>query len=852
MSNTNIKESEKNIKQLFSLLGKKTEPPNHLCNIIDEPKQEEKNQCQICKKKYNLFQCIICLSYYCSKCIKLSEYYQNRRIKRNEFICQNCTDNEDFQTKGENFQNYFCFICSEYIGENNKHNYLVTKRQKIQFQNEIFKKFMAFQEANKDTKKEESEYCVIRICFKCHLTYSKVIDKILNENINDEKNDKKAINNKMIGTDILNNLKEMNENNFINFPKNLKNIQEIKNDVIENEKESKLNKENEINSINNSNINKEEDNLLELKKIFENNSLFRDFKSSVNNLNNVNNRDIIKNNNNQNEFLNKNLNFPKENNSNLNYINIDNPMTDNRNNNIKMSDLYKLLNLNNPQNINNNSNLLNNFTNLFNNINANPSLIPNLPLNNGSGNNFSNNNIFSSLSLNNNLGNNIFNFDSSLNNNNNLNNNQNKINELYEFPEKERNVNEKVNENKNKDINPEEYSIDPDNIYFCLYRMKDVLNQFTKYLSIFENNNMEYNNSILENIESLIKIFSTVIIKIKTELQNNKEYQMKFNLNQNDNKENNENINNKEDGNNKDKKIEKDKHNNSININTINKNNEFIDKNIKELKGNNDIKTENYKGKSKINDDDEKNILIIKKENNINKEKEEFENKSNENEEEVEEPYEYYLDLILNINESFKNKLKAMKIYNDLKNLFFTILFKNIERLILKLSDVAEETQNKKQTQNSKNQPKIEQNLHNNLNINNANNITNSNNLNNNRFSFENISQLNALTNLLSQSQNNNSIFNQIMPPLINLQNFNCNQQPYMPKISPILQNNNINRDLQILKNKNEIKYPGNIPNIFNINQQQSLNKDQRGLGINSLILQSIKNQSYFDKNNNI
>ena len=815
MSNTNSKENEKNIKQLFFLLGKKTEAPNSFNNLLEESKVE-KHQCQICKRKYNLFQCIICLSYYCSKCIKFSDYYKNRRIKRNEFICQNCTENENLQIKEENFQNYFCSICSEYIGENNKYNYLVTKRQQQQIQNEIFKNFVDIQETTKDAKKEESVYCVIRICFKCHLTYSKIIDKILNENIeNEEQNEKK--NNIIKKADLENNLNDKN-NNYLNITSNknnCQNLQEIKIIANEKNKDAQLNKENENNPINNSNINSEKEKLFELKKLFENNSLFRDL-SGQNNSNNLNKGDILNNTNNQNEFLKSNLNFPSDGNSNFNFLN--HPISNNMDNE-NIIDLYNLLNLNNTQNINNNSNNLNNFTNLLNNLNnSNSFLNPNLLADNCNSNNFAYDNILSNLNKNN-IGNNIFNCDTLNSKNiNYLKKNQNKINELYDFNENERPLNEQTNKNQNKDNEDleDEYSIDPNNIYFCLYRKKDVLFQFTKYLNTFENNNIEYNNSILDNIETLTNILSTVIIKIKTELQNNEAYQIKFNLNQNDNKENNEN-------------------NSNENIKIENHHEKGKNENINNIKD----KTFNSKESSDINDV-EKVISSFKKENDINDKIEGDNIKSNEIEEEEEEehPYEYYLNLILNINESFKNKLKALKIYNELKSLFSTILFKNIERLIFKLSDLVEETQSKNQNKNCKN----ENNIQNNLNINN-------NNPNNNIFSLGNSSQLNALNNFISQSHKNNKNFNQAMPPFLNLHNCNYNH----PNISQILKNNNINRDLPILKNdNNELKYPALISNLFNINQQQPLNNEQTGIGINPLILQNIKNQSYFDKNNYI
>ena len=126
MSNNNKpEEGEKKTKKLFSFSCQKVDSP------ISQDKNSdiEQNKCRNCKKKYNLFQCIKCLKYYCSKCIKQLYYYKKRRIKRNEFICEDCGKNEIFMEKSS-LKNSFCFICGSYIGEKNKYTYLVTHEKK--------------------------------------------------------------------------------------------------------------------------------------------------------------------------------------------------------------------------------------------------------------------------------------------------------------------------------------------------------------------------------------------------------------------------------------------------------------------------------------------------------------------------------------------------------------------------------------------------------------------------------------------------------------------------------------------------------------------------------------------------
>ena len=145
--------------------------------------------------------------------------------------------------------------------------------------------------------------------------------------------------------------------------------------------------------------------------------------------------------------------------------------------------------------------------------------------------------------------------------------------------------------------------------------------------------------------------------------------------------------------------------------------------------------------------------------------------------------YEYYLNYILRINDSFKNKLKAIKLYNSFKSLFLTVLFKNIESLILKLSKIigVDEMEVKPElpqqtTTKEFHEPKISNNF--NSFIQQTNNAPlNMKILNNNN---------------LSQNRN---LLQPLPPPLFNLSNNNLNFPANYSGISKIFNNNisNIN-----------------------------------------------------------
>ena len=165
MSNNDMETSKKTPKKMFSLLGQKTESSfkrnDHLNNY---------NKCQICKRKTNLFQCTKCSIYYCSKCIKQIKPYKTNRIKRNEFICENCNDNEILYNEKQKNKNYYCFICGTFLDEKNKSTFLMTKKQELEFKNELIKRCILLRQQD-NSEINENDFSIIRLCKKCQMTY---------------------------------------------------------------------------------------------------------------------------------------------------------------------------------------------------------------------------------------------------------------------------------------------------------------------------------------------------------------------------------------------------------------------------------------------------------------------------------------------------------------------------------------------------------------------------------------------------------------------------------------------------------------------------------------------------------
>ena len=756
MSNYKLEENEKKTKKLFSFLSKKTESSILPDNSIPQQNKEQ-NKCENCKKKYNLFKCIKCLHYFCSKCIKQLIYYKRRRIKRNEFICENCGKNDIFREK-KNIHNLFCFICGAFIGEKNKYEYLVTPEQKAEFENELIDKCFIYNEKLKENQNENNGIEIIRICIKCNLFYSELINRVLNK-----KSDSFDMNN--MDEDILNNIfNKKNELHFLdtllkndNNNNNYKNnsLQEMKN-ILRNHK-------------NNQNLMEECMNNYNIKDLLEvDNLIYKDFF----------NKDSFKKYCEANELLNK-TNISR-NNNNINFFN-------NKSNNQNINNFF------NPNNNQNSSdmNILNNFSNYITSLNKNtPDLMSYSQINNE--------NKFNSQNIPQNLVNNIF--------NQGFNTKNNKLNDLNEPFKYKENPNDKKNakkENENMNGNPEEKENNNDtkHLYYFIYKMRNALNQITEYLSIFQNNNNDYNNTVLNDVESLTIIFSKIISKMKydknnennngnnTDKENNSQEKINFTkeINKNIDKEKENDVNDsKKDLNVTENNKDKDNIDNIENNIIVSNDNKNIigvieQNNLGEKKKNNidvnniinnDIKNiENKDCNEKINNQNEikdnnkenevkkdmnENGNKINEENNdkkaINENKKKFED-DEEEEDEDEESLDTYLDFILAINDSFKMKLKTMKIYNDLKNLFFKLLFESIEGILVKMLEIASEDPFKSQLKALKKIKKPDPPLN-----------------PNNTCPYDNSSKLNM--NTLKNNIPYPNFFNQPLPPL-NLPNFN-------------------------------------------------------------------------------
>ena len=755
---SNIKDNGKknNIKLNDNdhLLGKKKEFLFFTSNLKDDNHQSSQKICQICNTNVNLIQCKKCCNYICLGCIKQIYHFQNYDLKENEYTCENCSKKEKGTKKKKEF---FCYICGQNIGGKNKYNYLVNKKQKLDFKYEFSNRCILLSEENEEIVNKRNGYSIIRICNKCHIAYSDLVENILSknmENINIQKEKTTNIFNKLSNT-------VSKKEGDINILNEKNDELDDKNDNIEVEisnKDSYINNEN-VEKLYEKEVNEELLNIFNNMKRFDNNSSKGKNRSKSFNKNSFTNS---KNNKNM-DFLNMNSNKSILPSFNSNYLN----MYDFNNLQYSYKDTKQ-----------------NNFSNMISNYNNAGSLLPNLTKNNSK--QFYNVNISPELNKNNNnnnLENNIFNFNVSKNNNLNnsniylncLNNINEKINNLYnKFENKKIQTNQSnifenidknflfdsINKSGYLNINGNIYS--EDNIYFYLYRLKDALSHLRKYIVLFENNNFHYNNSILDNIEILANILSDIIKKIKYDIKNKNFF---------DNSDKTENTN----------EHESKKENENININ-INLN-------------------EKDKGEKKT--------------------------------EKKEESYEYYLKYVLNVNESFKNKIKILKIYTELKNNFLTILFKNIERLILKLSEIiCDEPGELQKNEFFKSEEQ---------------DFKTSNNKNNLRFQFNNPPHLNI--NLLNNNktfQNNNNIFTHYTPTILDLPNYDFKQSSFGEKMPQILNSNNIHRNVSKTP---EHKFKLNCPNVINNNFKYDLTTHQNGFGINPVLFQNISSKSISKKN---
>jgi hypothetical protein len=316
-------------------------------------------------------------------------------------------------------------------------------------------------------------------------------------------------------------------------------------------------------------------------------------------------------------------------------------------------------------------------------------------------------------------------------------------------------------------------------------KIQITLNNITKDLQSFENNNIENTLNILNNIHKLATLFSKMISEHKDK-KNNKE-------NQNTNDIENINIINKQ----------KILNHNPNNINIENDENKTEEK--KDNIDMNNINNINNPSPQNNNDNSFSDIL-----NNMN-----INEVLNTNPSKT-----ALIDYILSVNESLKNQLKTLKMYIEIKKVFTSVIYQNIELLIYNVN------QNQVLPQSSLSQLK---NLDNQSNI--LSQIKDMNPQNNQiNILYQitpppqiSLNSLNDVTSLNGVSHSTSSILNTL--------NLNNSSPIFLNSLSPILQNNDISRGLPLFNfpgqqyNKD---FSNRIPNIFNGSTNFSLNPPQQ------------------------
>ena len=501
-----------------------------------------------------------------------------------------------------------------------------------------------------------------------------------------------------------------------------------------------------------------------------------------------------------------------------------NPLIPNINNNITK-------NIIEPSNINNNINQLNDINNLnnssnqvnqYNTINNLKTEIPPKKLNENNSNKFNNNQLnqktpveenknilpfIHNLNKKNSLGNNIFSFDL---NPNNLSNCSNNLNNLSEGINKLIGLNESMNKNsiqsnindKNQkkgflfnSINNKGNNINiniNNNLIGVNNEIKATLNNISKDLHSFDNNNIENNLNILNNIQILTSVFSKIISE-----QNNK-----LNDNENNNTNNiistanNDNACNNNINNNGENKRENKKENINININFMPPNNLNL----------NDILNNNLN--EALNSNPSSRALI---------------------------------NYILSVNDSLRSQLKTLKMYIEIQKVFVSIIYQNVELFIYNFHHSQIQHQPQKPPSQNKD-----------LNIpNNQNSILsqikdiNTQNSQNNLITHITPPpqmQLSTLNNL--QTLNN---VGHSTTSLLNSSNLNYNSTPIIvSSMSSLLPNNSLGRGLPLFNfpgQQFKQDFSNGIPNIFNGNPPHfPLYPQQQGVNIasNPIIGQNI------------
>ena len=574
----------------------------------------------------------------------------------------------------------------------------------------------------------------------------------------------------------------------------------------------------------NNNINKDDDNNISEIQINKNEN------EAINNIlnnpsDNINNNLPINSNlfeRNVNSFLNMNANPPSINiNSNNKTSNIYiphfftatplqssqsyNPIIPNININNSLSpNLLDIPNMNDNLNSLADINLLNNSINNLNNsknISSDPKLIQNN--NKYNSNTFNKNivednknilNLLPNLNQNNLSNNNLFNFDLNQNNINNNTNNLNNLNNITEgINNKLKELGETLNIN-NLQSNINDKNIKKDYLFNSLNskgnnlsvninnnligvknEIKVTLNKISKDLYSFDNNNIENNLNILNNSETLTKIFSQILTD---------------QINQQNKAETNKNNNNMD------------------NVNLINnqKSDDITDKpnsdiELKEGKSNDTIKNKDMNVNELLNASPSSRVLI---------------------------------KYILSVNESLMKQLKTLRMYVEIQKVFTSIIFQKFEIFLQNLSQNQAEALNQSKIQQilsqNKDIPKqTTKNSQNNI----LSQIKELNPQNNQNMILP---QINPPPQIPINSLNNLQNINPIPPSsssLLNSSNLNYNSPISLSPLTQFMPNNNLGRSLPLFNlpgQQFKQDFASSIPSIFNGNLHFPLYPQQQGI----------------------
>ena len=809
----------------------------HIANINLNKLKEQEYICSNCQINVSDLICFICHNQYEQKnLISYSVDQEQKKKFKNELLNKGLPlvekeGNNNFNSTIKICNN--CFIKYDEIIKKVLNKKIEKEEQKKQRDSNIFDQLTNLiskgnGDTNLDNKSENSDENSKEQKIKPKEQIEAVIQKEINNKeiqINISNEDNPNLNNVNIDNNIIENknnfdiqkmltnnlfLRDLNDNNNLNKNHNGRNIIIInknKNEIINNNHNISPSNINNNQLLNSNILERNINSLLNLNPISQN-------SGSINSNPNDKTSNLYLP-----HFFTTQSSSPLQKNQNLS------PLMTNFSNNIP-SNLLNLSNLNNNINSFNDINILDNSSsqlNQLNNINSpnltqklfqnnqNNKFSPNL-LNQNNINLEENKNFNPFFNFNQNSNNSINNLNNDVNTNINLNNCLTNLGNLRDGINHLKGLGEQISNANNPNLKVDNKNMKSNYLFNSMNNngnnmeieneIKVTLNQISKDLYSFDNNNIENNLSIIKNIEALTRVFAKIINEQKP------------------GKNGNDNINNAQSigG-------QMPTFNDANNMNFENnfcENKEKTNNNLQNNNGQNSNEMENNEnGMNKQNISE--NYLNINQSSNPSS--------------------KALIDYILSVISSLSRQLKTMRTYIEVQKIFVAIIFQNIELFLHNFSL----TQKKMPIPNPNLQQKIPSQNKDILTQNNQNNI---------------IPQINPPPQLPLNALNNLQPIN----PAINntsslLNSSNLNYPSSMLTMPQLLGNNNLGRGLSLFNIPGQ--QFSNIPNVFNSNpppfslypQQQGVNVIGVGnslIGLNIPQMSPILNQLNPNSNQNI